>query len=171
MKKLSVLLIVLSLIISSCTTESVDMSNNSEGIVGTWIGVSVDYSGTTVTTAQGQTISADYVGEAYDVDYSLTFSENPNNLISEGAYSIKLTTSVAGQTTTQNVENLEVLGNGTWEISENNLSITSNGKTSSGTIVELTESTLILTNEEVVDLSQQGISVISTTNVVTTYRK
>ncbi|MDO5980854.1 lipocalin family protein [Flavivirga spongiicola] len=171
MKKLSILFIALTLVLTtSCSSD--DASPEISGsIIGTWKGISVDYSGTTVTSAQGQSVNTDYVGEAYDIDYSLTFNENPNNLISTGSYSIKLTSTVAGQTTTRTVENLKVLGDGTWKMENNELEIITGNGTGVMKIEKLTESELVLSATEVTDLSQGGVSVISTTDVITTYKK
>ncbi len=156
--------------ITSCSKED-SPSDTSGSIIGTWTGVAVDYSGKTVTTAGGQTINADYVGEAYDVNYTLTFSDNPKNLVSTGSYSIKLTTTVAGQSTINNVENLKVAGDGIWERLNNKLTINSNGKMSNLTIDKLTETELVLSGKEVTDLSQQGASVVTTTDVIVTFKR
>ena len=66
----------------SCSSDDSNPTPSSNGnIIGVWKGTTVDYTGTTTTTAQGQTMTADYVGEAYDVDYTLTFTANPNEVI------------------------------------------------------------------------------------------
>ena len=170
MKKLSALFIALALILTACSSDD-SATEISGSIVGTWKGVSVDYSGTTVTSALGQTINADYVGEAYDIDYSLTFTENPNDLISTGSYSIKLTTTVAGQTTTNNVENLKVISDGTWAINNDELTITTSNGVGVMKIIKLTDSALVLTATQETDLSQGDVSIISKTDVITTYKK
>ncbi|WAC02634.1 hypothetical protein N7U66_02810 [Lacinutrix neustonica] len=119
MKKLNVLLIALFLVLSACTSDddTTDAPIASESILGTWIGQDVDYTGASTTTGQGQSINSTFVGEAYDVDYTLTFTEDPNQVVSNGSYSIELTTTTLGQTQTNTVENLEFLGNGSWSLS------------------------------------------------------
>jgi hypothetical protein len=170
MKKITILFIALTFALTSCSSDE-SAPTTLGNIVGVWKGVNVDYSGTTVTSAQGQTINSDYVGEAYNVDYSVTFTENPNNLTSSGSYSVKLTTTVTGQTNVSYVENLNVLGDGTWQINNNELSITTSIDTNKMKIEKLTESELILSGTYVADLSQSGVSVISTTNTVITFIK
>lgn len=169
MKKLIALCITLICIITSCSTESVDSDNNSSTIVGTWEMVDYDYSGTTVTEFQGQSSTTTFTGEAYDIDNKITFEENPNKFISEGSYNIKLTYTVSGQTTTQNIENLEALttSTGAWEILDGELMTSSsiNNETGKFKIEKLTESTLVLTAEQEEDLSQSGAKVITTTSL------
>lgn len=170
MKKLNTLFLVFTLIFASCSSDD-GTPEISGDIVGIWEMVDYDYSGTTVTQAQGQTLSANFVGEAYDIDYTLTFEENPNKVISEGSFSLELTTTVAGQTSTQNIEALDVLESGTWEIINGELvTVTSNGE-GKMKIEQLTESTLVLSIEEELDLSQSGASIISTVNAIVIMEK
>ena len=173
MKKLSFLFIAFVFTLTSCSTDDSDTSSDSSGdIVGTWIGLDVDYSGSTVTVIPGSAdLVSDYVGEAYDVDYTLTFSENPNELVSEGSYSIELTTTTLGQTQVDNLENLEFLSDGTWNKVGDQLTIVSNGATSTGTILELTSTSLILELNQVQDVSQQGFTITTTINAITTFIK
>lgn len=144
---------------------------NSGEIVGVWRGTTVDYSGTTQTSGQGQNFTADFVGEAYDVDYTLTFSENPNKVVSNGSYSIELTTTINGQSTTQNIEGLEFLSTGDWSIDGNTLTVTVDGETDDITIEQLTHDTMVLKGQEIQTMSQGGMTVTSTTNIILTFTK
>lgn len=163
MKKVNILSIALVLILSSCSSDN-SKPQALDDIVGTWEMIDYGYNGTTVTSAQGQTISTDFVAEAYDINYELTFEENPNNLSAEGSLSIEVTSTTLGQTTTQNSENLSVLEDGMWDILNNELVILTNGEESKMKIEKLTESSLILSIATEEDLSQAGISIISTIN-------
>ncbi|MDH7912421.1 lipocalin family protein [Winogradskyella sp. SYSU M77433] len=172
MKKLSLLFVAYLFVLTSCSSDDSDSSSNISGdILGTWVGVDVDYYGDTVTEAGGQTVTSDFVGEAYDVDYTLTFTENPNELVSEGSYSVELTTTTLGQTQVDNIENLEFLEDGTWTQEGNQLTITNNGVSSQGTILELTDTSLVLELNQETDLSQPGYSIINTVNVITTFTR
>lgn len=146
------------------------ITNNGE-IVGVWKGTTVDYTGNQTISGQGQNTTATYVGEAYDVDYTLTFTENPQKVISDGSYSIELTTTVNGQTTTQNVEGLEFLSSGDWTINGNTLSITVDNETDDASILELTENTLVLKAVESQTMSQGGFTISSTTEVILSFTK
>jgi hypothetical protein len=170
MKKLKLLFVVtLALTIASCSNNDDDSSNTSGDILGTWVGVDVDYSGNSVTEFAGEEIVSDFVGEAFDVDYTLVFTENPNELVTDGSYSIELTTTTAGQTQVETVENLEFLNDGTWSKSGNELTITSNGQTTVATILELTDNSLTLKSVTEQGFSQQGITIITTVNAIATY--
>lgn len=161
----------ISLTISCSKDDDNPAPENNGEIVGVWKGTTVNYTGSTTTTAQGQSITADYVGEAYDVDYILTFTENPKKVVSDGSYSIELTTTVNGQSTTQNVENLELLSSGDWSINGNTLSITVDNETDDATIVELTNNNLVLNVVETETNTGSGFTVTSTTDVTLSFTK
>ncbi len=161
----------LALTISCSKDDDNPTTANNGNIVGVWKGTTVDYTGSTTTSGQGQTISADYVGEAYDVDYTLTFTENPKKVISDGSYSIELTTTINGQSTTQNVEGLEFLSSGDWNINGDTLSITVDNETDDATIMELTDTTLVLKAVETQTMNQGGFTVTSTTQVILSFTK
>ncbi len=161
----------ISLTISCSKDDDNPETTNNGEIVGVWRGTAVDYTGNTTTSGQGQTITADYVGEAYDINYTLTFTENPKKVISDGSYSIELTTTVNGQSTTQNVEGLEFLSSGDWVMNDNTLSITVDNETDDATILELTDNTLVLKAVESQTMSQGGFTVTSTTEVILSFLK
>jgi hypothetical protein len=169
--KLFLFTALISLTISCSSDDDNSTPNNNGNIVGVWKGTAVEYTGTTTTTAQGQTITADYVGEAYDVDYTLTFTENPKKVISDGSYSIELTTTINGQSTTQNVENLEFLSSGDWSISGNTLSITVDNETDDAAIVELTNTSLILKSVKTETTAGSGFTVTSVTDITLSFIK
>ena len=155
----------------SCSSDDDNQPANNGNIVGVWKGTAVDYSGTTTTTAQGQSVTATYVGEAYDIDYTLTFTDNPKKVVSAGNYSIELTTTVYGQTTTQNIEGLEFLSSGDWSINGNILTITVDNQTDDTTIVELTNSTLVLKGVHTESTNQGGVTSNSTTETTLKFRR
>jgi len=173
MKKLNLLfLAIFTMAIVSCSSDDDNGGSNTTGdLLGTWVGQTVNYSGSTVTTFQGQNITADFVGEGYDVDYTLTFSENPNEVTSNGSYSIELTTTIAGQSTTQNEENIQFLETSDWAREGDQLTITTNGESTTGTIQELTATSLVLAIDTVEQTSEQGIDTTVTINAVSTYTR
>ncbi len=155
MKKLSTLFIALSLVLTSCSKDD-SPGDVSGDILGVWTAKTVNYSGSTSTTYQWQTVKTNYIGEGYDVDFTLTFTENPKNVEAEGTYSVKLTISALGQSQTQNVQNNSFATSSTWLKNGNELTITANGSTESVTyqIIELTENSLIIVADTVQDLPQ-----------------
>ncbi|MEL0456292.1 hypothetical protein WJN01_08650 [Flavobacteriaceae bacterium SZ-1-7] len=166
MKKLNLFFVALALIITSCTEDGDPIPQISGDIVGIWDMVDYTYTGQTVTTAQGQTLKSDFTGEAYNMNYTITFEENPNNLISMGSFSLKLTTTTLGQTSTQNIDNIEGLVTGTWEMVNGEIITNANGDQGKMKIEELTESSLVLSIAEKQDLSQSGVSIIADIDAV-----
>ena len=173
MKKFNFLFIVIALLFASCSDDDSvnDPGDISGDLLGTWIGVDVDYTGDSTTEVQGQQFVADFVGEAYDVDYTLTFTENPNEVVANGSYSIELTTTTMGISQVDNVENLEFLNDGSWLRTGNQLSVTTDGETTVATILELTATSLILGSSQTEEINEQGISVTSNIDVIMTYSK
>ena len=137
MKNLNLLFITLVLVLTSCSSD--DSNNDSSddssteisgGIAGTWQMVDYIYNGETTFTFEGQTLSNDFIGEAYDIDQAITFEENPNIIKSEGGFNLKVTTTVLGQTSTENVTDLEPISGGAWEVINDELIITTDGEVS-----------------------------------------
>ncbi|WOD42999.1 hypothetical protein [Hwangdonia lutea] len=170
MKKFNLFFIAFILILSSCSSDDASLITSGD-ILGTWKGTSLDYSGNTATNAQGQTINADFVGEAYDMNYTLTFKDDPKIVVSEGSYSLKLTTTVSGETMSQNMENIAFLEAESWSKNDNTLTVFNGDKSFDYTIVELTESLLKLSISTEEDLSQQGINIITTVNAIMTFSR
>ncbi len=162
MKKLGFLLALTLLVFTSCSKDD-DSPEVSGDLAGTWDVVDYNYSGKTVTSGGGTTLTADFVAEAFDIDYSITFSENPNEMAASGSMSIKLTSTVLGQTSTQNITGVGVDGvtSGTWEKVGNEIITLSNGQEARMTIEKLTDTELVLTISHEEDLSESGFTIIS----------
>lgn len=173
MKKLNLLCIAFALVLTACSSDDDGgtPANTSGDLLGTWIGVDVDYTGNSTTSAQGQTLESTFVGEAYDVDYMLTFTENPNEVVADGSYSIELTTTTLGQSQVDNIENLEFINDGTWSRVGDQLTIVNGEATSVGTIVELTDTMLRLAISQTDTQTQPDFEFTSTVNAVMTYTK
>jgi hypothetical protein len=172
-------LLFLSLFVSfaiSCSSDDDNGGDTEPGeteaeLVDMWIGSAVNYTGTTVSETQGITLTADFVGVGYDIDYTFDFTENPNVLTAEGSYSIELTTTIQGQSTTQNIEDLGFENSGVWSRDGNQLSLTYDGTTDVATITELTETTLILNIVKVNVTDAGGVTSTSTTNSYFTFTR
>jgi len=131
--------------------------------------ISLNYEGTTVTTTSGVNIVADFVGQGSDYNNIMEFTEAPNNYSTSGTYDIELATTIAGQTTINNTDDLNTAGNGTWEKNDNVLTFTNasnNNEVSDATINILSDTTLKFTTSITKNVTQQGVSVETTTNTV-----
>lgn len=160
MKKINLLLIALIFIISSCSTED-DSPEILSNILGDWNAVSIQYSAETTTAVSGQSITNNSVGEGYDINIIVTFNESPNTVVSQGYYNVHLTSTVLGQTYTQDVVGPEFFQDGSWELNGNKLIVTAQGETSEATIEKLTDSELELYIDTTEDLPEQGATIIS----------
>jgi hypothetical protein len=156
---------------TGCKKDSETEPTINSDIAGVWNCTAIDYTGTTVTEVSGQSLTTEFTGEGYDIDFTLTFVENPNEVTSEGSYSIKLTTTLLGQSTVQYIETQPFEYTGTWSMDNNTISITNDGDTDVATITELTDNTLVITitDEEVV--SNMGITGTTTTNLVASFSR
>ena len=178
----SLLIVLVTVSFMSCSSDD-DSSNNSTNdtsgtLVGTWALESFDYSGNTTSTITGQSISSDFTGVAENIDYSITFTDNPNEFVTGGSYDIEMSNTFLGQTITTNESFNGVESEGGWEQNGNTI-IVNGSLVDSGTsfpvnnevatapfmIEELTDTTLILTQEinqeETVNGSTFSISLIS----------
>ncbi|WP_323787666.1 hypothetical protein [Psychroserpens sp.] len=177
MKKLHVLFIALALVFTACSSDD-NNTNNDPGdgdvngeLLGLWNAVDVLYTGDTVVEVAGQTIVTDFVGESYDVDFTLEFTENPNEYVSEGSYSVELTSTTLGQTQVFDVPNLEFIGDGTWTRDGNEITTMANGDEGVMTILELTATTLRLGYQTVEVINNQGTLNTTTIDLVTIYSR
>ena len=75
------------------------------------------------------------------------------------------------QTTVQNVEDLPFLETSTWSQSGDQIIGVTNGIEQVMTIVELTATTLKLSASVTEDISQQGATIITTVDLITTYTR
>ncbi len=157
--------------IASCSSDDDNSNAITADITGVWQGESFDYSGATTTEVLGESITADFVAETENIDYTLTFSENPNEVVADGSYDVVLTTTVAGQTTTQTVPGTDFLNSGSWELTNNTITFMVDGETSEATIQTLTDNLLVLVVAETQDISQQGITASTTIDAVLTFTR
>ncbi len=140
------------------------MNDESSTIVGMWEVISIDASGTSTAEIAGQTIETNFVGEGVDLNYTVTFTEDPNEVTADGEYNIELTTTVAGQSITETIPGILFIDSGNWIIEGDQITITSNDMDSTGTITTLTDTTLIIEVDTEVVIEQQGVETIATVN-------
>ena len=174
MKILKILfLTVLTISIVSCGDDD-DAGNDVGGsadLIGTWNAVSVNYTGTTVTEANGVSVQADFVGEGMNIDYTLNFTSNPNELTSDGSYDIELTTTILNETTTQTFTDIEFASTGEWLLDGDQMTVTSDGVTNIVTVVELTATSLILNIVDVQTQTAGGTTITITTDSTLVYNR
>jgi len=172
MKKL-ILLFVCSVTFTfiSCSDDDPETHTEPNLLLGTWQGQDLEVTGTLSTEIAGIPLSTDFIGDVYEMTSTLTFSENPNNVTSQGTYSAEVRTTIQGQLFVENVEDLSFLDSGTWTISGNELRILTSTETLIATVEELTQDSLVLstTSEEEVDID--GTTYGATVNAVMVFAR
>lgn len=148
-----------------------DMNDDSSSIVGMWEVISIDASGISTVEIAGQTIETNFVGEGIDLNYTVTFTEDPNEVTADGEYNIELTTTVAGQSITETIPGILFIDSGSWVIEGDQITITSNDMDSTGTITTLTDTTLTIEVDTEVVIEQQGVETIATVNAEVTLQR
>ena len=129
-----------SLLFISCSdNEDPSSTLTNSDIVGTWNVTAQTLDLNSIIDASGQTIT--FTTTSYGKDFNMTyvFSENPNNVIVQGSFTSVITTSILGQTQTQEipVNSVDNLSAGTWSLTNNLLTnVSTNGETSVGEIIE-----------------------------------
>lgn len=157
MRKLSLHLFNLTLVALFSCVDKGEEEINSNIIVGEWNLTAVDYEGT--TTSQFGDI--EFTGTGTDLNMTVTFSTDPNEVLSEGDFTLEMEMTFAGQTETVSQPNQGFVGSGTWSVDGNVLSITTQGITQEAEIVELTTESLIVSAGLDQDLGQGSSASVS----------
>lgn len=160
MRKLSILLLAVTLILTSCSSNDESTDANAS-IVGTWEMISFNSSGTGTTTIQMLPVTFNINANSFNEDYQLIFTENPNELTPQGTFGLTIEISALGQSMTETIEDGESLlpisetATSDWSLSGNQLTLMTNGETVILTVTELTETnlTFLVTIDEQVDVN------------------
>lgn len=170
MKTTKLLLLSLAVIFLSCS-EDEERLPTSQGMVGTWSMTSVDYTGTSTTTMQGASLTADYTGTGKEMNVVSTFAENPNTVLTEGSYIIVVKTTMMGQTTTEEVPFDEVVSDGTWTLSGRTLTVSGPNGPEEATILEQTSTSLKMRMDVTESFTSQDITVSTELQITYTFKK
>lgn len=141
MKLTKLILISFSVILFSCSDDEAPMPT-SEGMLGIWNVTAISYEGSTTTTVMGVSVKANFTGTGKDMDLTTTFNESPNTVTSEGSYTIVLTTTMMGQTTTEEVPFDNMLMDGTWTLEGRTLTVTNGSTIQEATVTRQTSTIL-----------------------------
>ena len=123
-------------------------------IVGNWQASDFDIGGEATGNIGGINVTVDLVGEVYDNTYAVNFSENPNTVTSTGDFDVEFSAQFLGQTYTEEAQDVQFIGTGTWEIEGNKLIITTSTETREFDIQTINATTLRVLGEiiEVIDV-------------------
>jgi len=130
---------LLSILFLTTLLFSCSKDNNDELIVGKWQMTEFNYNGYSKTNSSDFELTSTFDGVGYDMSLIVEFKED-GKYISSGSYSIKLTQTIEGNSSTTNVTNQGFSGTGTWTVSDDKLTLSSSND--GANITELNESTL-----------------------------
>jgi hypothetical protein len=127
MKKICVLIVGVFFIFTACSSDDdnnqVDLSVD---ITGQWELTEMESEGESTVTYEGQIITVNLSGFGKDFDAQIQFTENPNEVIPTGTFTLVLTATFLGFSETDEypVDLSSELQTGTWSIVGNQLIIT-----------------------------------------------
>ncbi len=156
MKKLKLVLAVsISILLFSCSND--DDTQNSP-LIGTWNLEALDLIiDTTITRADGTVGTINTVGVGRDLEFTNTFTENPNELLKQGAILIDLTTTTDGFETHSTIAST---GNNTynWHMNGDDLEVIDyKDQANIYTINSLEQNTLIYSINETRETEENGL--------------
>lgn len=155
-------LFVLSIsIFSSCSDSSNSVDVTADDLVGVWNLTDINGEGTSTTTINGQSITADVTTTGRDYDFTTEITTNPNTISGTGSYVAISTSTFLGQTVTEEqlLTSISGLDSGTWSLDGNIITTIVGGETNQIVVEQVTDNLLVLgaTFEETQQI--QGISV------------
>jgi hypothetical protein len=137
-------LFLLALSITACSDDD-DNNPSSNELVGSWKLESMDYTGTSTTDFNGSAFTSEFMGTAFDIDATVSFSEDPNEYNTSGGYKISLTYDVQGQSFEQEVTFDGIFNSGSWSRTGDVILVTNpDGETQEATIITLNDNELVM---------------------------
>ena len=161
---------VFALVFTSCSDDdSVGVSNASESqIIGTWNLTALETrDGRSDTNFDGTSIPTTFTAVGKDFDTVVIFSEEPQTVTSEGSYTTVTTTTVMGETSTEEETGEDFFESNEWRLDGSILYFGSGEEEIGFTITELTDSQMSLRYEldETVDFLGFETSISATYNM------
>ncbi len=171
MKKYFLLSIItaFTLVFSSCSKDGDGISNASEAsIIGTWNLTAFETKdGKSDTNFDGTSIPTTFKAVGKDFDMVVNFSEEPKIVTSEGTFTAVVTTTVMGETTTEEQSGEDFFESNEWRLDGNILYFGTGEEEVGFTITELTDSKMSLRYkiDETVELFGATTTVSATYNM------
>lgn len=162
MKITKILLLSLAVVFMSCGDDDKDEAQpgaSGDGLPGAWTATAIEYEGTTTTSVSGIELESTFTGKGKDMGLTVTFKETPATFTSEGKYTIALTTTTMGYSTTQDYPFTGFMTDGTWALDGKTLTINGAGGVQTATVVEQTSTALKMEWDFVNTTTQQGATV------------
>ena len=104
-----------------CSSDD-DEDITSGEILGEWTMVFFEYNGNSTIKSSGINVSSDYIGKAKNINFMITFTENPNQVLGSGSYDLELTLSTLGVSDTKTTSISDIDTSADWSRNEGTLS-------------------------------------------------
>ncbi len=124
MKTVRLLSLFFILIFTACSSDDA-LVVATENLSGSWNLQRFDTEITTSFNVLGLPVTSRSDAIAEDIDVQITFSENPNTVVSDGSYTLVITTTVLGESQTEEISTTDEILSGTWTLNGNEVTITS----------------------------------------------
>jgi len=147
----------------ACSNNDDEIITSGE-ILGAWNMVSFEYDGSSSFEISGVNINSDYTGKAKNIDFSMTFTENPNQVLGSGSYDLEVTVSAIGVSDTETTSISDINSAAEWSrdgdiltftgtFYSGSLDVVNTGASQEFTIEELTDTSLRIRSsmEEIID--------------------
>jgi len=161
-----------TLVFSSCSKDEDGVSNASEAsIIGTWNLIALETTdGRSDTNFDGTSIPTTFSAVGKDFNSIVTFSEEPQIVPSEGSYTTVLTTTIMGETSTEEEEGEDFFQSDEWRLDGSTLYFGTGEEEVGFTIIALTDSKMSLRYklDETLEIFGATTSVSATYNMTLT---
>ena len=131
-------------LISSFMSCSEDDLLTEQELIGTWLLKEANLEGNATFTQGTDVTTADFTGEGYDLDLKITINENPKDYIVEGDINVLVTYDFDGQTIELPIEEADFIDNGTWDITDDVLTVSNSTQVETANLGQLTETSMSL---------------------------
>ncbi|WP_127845333.1 lipocalin family protein [Psychroflexus aestuariivivens] len=154
----SLLILLLAVVLTSCESNDDTATINGE-IGGEWNIESINYTGTTIVSQEGNSVTTNLSGESFDENATMTFNEADNLFSSQGSYFIELTSSNSGQTQTQTIPINDYYSEGEWDLDGNILTV-------AGGLVSISSGTPVVGNPNEIQSQEYVVEELTATTMV-----
>lgn len=166
------ILTTFTLLISSCSKDDDGISNATEAsIIGTWNLTAFETKdGKSNTKFESTSIPTTFTAVGKDFDTVVTFGDEPQIVTSEGTFTTVVTTTVMGETTTEEETGEDIFQSESWRLDGTTLYFGSGDEEIGLTITELTDSKMSLrySIDETVEIFGATTGISATYNMTLT---
>ncbi len=170
MNRLPLLIFAFLITITSCSDDE-NPADLSGDIVGRWIATDIEFTGSGSFETASETINYSVDGQPVNLDHALTFTASPNEVVSEGGFSLEVTSTINGQTESETVDGESLVETGNWEQNGNILTIINSEDGGDIEIFELTATRLVIGSDVSERETADGVTITLNSTFRMIYRR